>query len=448
MASLRSLFVASAVGLSLVAAPVAAPTSSGISGVVAAHAADETRTTDADVTPRRRAERYTPKAGVKMNNPLSSKNNWNINRHINKTIRSVRRGQTISIFSWNFDSGQYRQNLIAAHKRGVAVRVIMSANMARQQNRATGDFWQLKRALKKGNKKRPKSRRSWTKLCNGSCRGSRGIPHTKLFLFSKAGKARNVAIVTSANMTDAAALNQWGEAYTIRGDQRLYKYFVKIFRQSSRDKKVRRSWQRFRSGKHIVTVLPAKAARQSNRDPWLQALAPVKCKGASNGNRGRTVIRVGQTAILDARGLKLARRIKRLHNQGCNIQVLTAELGHQVQQVLRSRSGRGPVPLRQLVLDYDGDGAFDKYIHTKVMSIRGHYGKNRSARVAFNGTANWTRLAMISDEIFMQVNSGNTARKYERFVTRAFKNMPKGAPIIPRRTTDSGLDPFRYVEIH
>lgn len=434
MASLRALLVATVVAVSWVVVP-AGPTTGVASAGVAA-----------EPTAERRVGTYTPPAGVKINNPLRARENWTVNRHINKSIRSVPAGQAIRIFSWNFSSGQYLDNLLRAHRRGVTVRVIMAGNMARQQDRRTGYFWQLKRGLRVGNAVRPAATRSWARLCEGACRGPRGIPHTKLYLMSRAGQASNVVMVASANMTDASALNQWSDAYTMRDDQAVYDRFVTIFEEAARDRRAAAPYQVFSSAQHTVTILPARAATQTRRDPWLRALAPVRCTGAVNGNNGRTVIRVGQTAMLDARGVKLAQRIKQLHNRGCNIKLLTAELGKQVRDVLRSRTGRGPVPIRQLVIDRDGDGAFDKYIHTKLMSVRGVYGANPAAAVAFNGTANWTKLAMISDEVFIRVDNPNTATKYERFVNRSYSNMPKGAPVVARRT--DGFDPFMHVEIH
>ena len=47
-----------------------------------------------------------------------------------------------------------------------------------------------------------------------------------------------------------------------------------------------------------------------------------------------------------------------------------------------SSSGRGPVPMKHLVQDFNGDGEFDNYFHLKAMSIVGNVGGDRSGYVA------------------------------------------------------------------
>lgn len=440
MAPLRSMLVAVVATVATTASLAASP--SGAAGPSTAATASSPQ----QVALRLAAApgSYTPRAGVKFNNPMRSGANWTINRHINQSIRSAPPGSAIRIFSWNFSSNQYLRNLSEAHRRGVTVRVVMSRNMARQQP-ADGDFARLKNVLSR-NGNRTAARRSYARTCAASCRGVRGIPHTKMYLFSRAGAASNVVMVSSSNMTDAAALNQWGDVYTLVGNAATYNRFVTIFEEAARDRVARRPYQVFAgAGGHTFTILPAPAAGQTRKDPWLRALAPVSCTGATNARNGRTVIRVGQTAILDERGIVLARRIKRLWNQGCNIRILTAELGGQVQDVLRSTSGRGPVPIRQLVRDPDGDGVFDKYIHMKSMSVRGHYGANRRAQIAWAGTVNWTRLAMISDEVFVQINRPGIANSYENHVNNIWGQAR--ARTVSARTA-GGVDPFSLVEIH
>ena len=50
--------------------------------------------------------------------------------HIIKCIGSTRRQQQIRIISWNIDSRGFVDKLIAAHKRGVSVRVLMADSKA------------------------------------------------------------------------------------------------------------------------------------------------------------------------------------------------------------------------------------------------------------------------------------------------------------------------------
>src|SRR5690606_34251752 len=121
----------------------------------------------------------------------------------------------IDIFSWNFLTAQGTRALLKAQRRGVRVRVLMDdANLENIDNRP---FKRLSNGLRAGNKKRAKARRSWAKVCVGTCRSKGGAAHSKYYLFSKVGKARWVYIQGSANFTNAAAHNQWNDIYTHRG---------------------------------------------------------------------------------------------------------------------------------------------------------------------------------------------------------------------------------------
>ena len=59
-------------------------------------------------------------------------------------------------------------------------------------------------------------------------------------------------------------------------------------------------------------------------------LNDVKCKGAKGaGIKGRTSIRIAQDVFNGGRGAKIARRIKELHRQGCNIRIVYSQMAGQ-----------------------------------------------------------------------------------------------------------------------
>ena len=68
------------------------------------------------------------------------------------------------------------------------------------------------------------SRRSYAKTCIQSCRGARGAAHAKFYLFSKTGKAKNVVMSGSANLTVAGAVNQWNDMYTWVDNRKLFNF--------------------------------------------------------------------------------------------------------------------------------------------------------------------------------------------------------------------------------
>ena len=109
--------------------------------------------------------------------------------------------------------------LIRAHtRRKVSVRVVMDRLNANPSNPNFG-VNRLEKALKVGNGKRKNVDKSFVRKCVSACRAQRGIAHTKFYLFSKAGKARNIIMYGSANATDLAAGAQWNDLYTIRRDR-------------------------------------------------------------------------------------------------------------------------------------------------------------------------------------------------------------------------------------
>src|SRR5207253_9989917 len=98
----------------------------------------------------------------------------------------------IRVMSCNIMSRTAVDALLRAQARGVKVRVLMdNTNLVDIPNPG---FKRLKASLKRGNQSLPQKRRSYAKTCVGSCRGQRGAAHSKYYLFSKTGKAKNVVM--------------------------------------------------------------------------------------------------------------------------------------------------------------------------------------------------------------------------------------------------------------
>ena len=157
-------------------------------------------------------ERYRPRAGVTFNGP----GDFEINDKVLRAIRHTQRGQKIRVMTWNFTSWTFVRALREAHKRGVSVRIIMARSLANEQG-AGGPYATLKRDLKKQHRKQ--EMRSWFRTCANSCRGRGGSMHAKTYLFSKTGAQPKVVMSSSANLTGAAATNQYNDMYTVSGCQ-------------------------------------------------------------------------------------------------------------------------------------------------------------------------------------------------------------------------------------
>jgi phosphatidylserine/phosphatidylglycerophosphate/cardiolipin synthase-like enzyme len=412
------------------------------------------------VAPAAAAGRYDPPSGVLFNNPLGTNAQKRaIFDHLRRSINSSPRNSKIRIATWNFKSPALTDALVEAHRRGVSVRLTMSRGNANAEN-PNPSFNRLHRVLARHNGSRPSDMTSWARRCTSSCRGSSGIAHTKLFLFSKVGPARNVIMFGSANATDASAVYQWNDMFTLKERAGLWRSYEAIFNEMGRDKAVRTPFRRFGTKKYAAVIYPFSGRTAPKTDLMLTELRRIKCSGAKNaGVDGHTSIRIAQTGWTDERGMALAERVKTMWNRGCNIRVIYAMMGTKIYHYLRSPSGRGPVPLAHIVQDWNMDGIYDRYLHMKSMAVSGVYGSNPSAHFTWNGSSNWTSKSLRSDEELMKINGIRVRRQYARWIDHLFLNPPP-RPELDQQTLmrsnmlmrgDTGstvaVDPYAHMEL-
>jgi hypothetical protein len=405
--------------------------------------------TGATTAPAEARKHYTPKRGPMFNNPLSASNEaqWRIFDHIVNTIRSTPRNSRIRIMSWNIYSHAAVNALIAANRRGVVVRVLMD-NKNRTELPNPG-FDRLRWHLRHDSAKRKRSKQSRAKTCKGSCRGRGGAAHSKYFLFSRAGKAKQIVIAGGANLTAAAAINQWNEVYTWTGRKRLYKYHVGVFEDMWKDKVGNPQFLHKKFGNTTIEFTPFRG-RRAKRDPVSYRLKKVHCHGTRGkyGENGRTVVRAAPDVIRGKRGMKIARLLKGLYNDGCDVKLVYTVMGRDVHRFLSADTGRGPLPKRHLVQDYNGDGEFDNYFHIKAMTVNGHYGNDHRMRFVLQGSSNWSDYAAASDEnIAVIVSSGRTLQ-YQKWITRWFDNPPLIRPLgYTAAARRANVDPYAHVDM-
>ncbi len=403
------------------------------------------------VAPTASAERYKPRPGVVFNNPLGTVDQkWAVHNEIVRSIRGTGRKQKIRIHSWNIRSGAITRALINAHKRGVSVRVIIWVGNAHAEN-PNELLDELERELKRnGNRKRPQARKSGVTRCVGSCRGRGGIAHSKYFLFTRVNGVRHVIIYGGHNATRIAATHQWNDVDIITEKRPIFRDFMRTFNESYRDEPVRPAWRTNTFGRWETQFYPYQGPKISG-DPVLDDLRKVKCRGSTHPAtpNGRTQIRIAMTSWHGERGKNIARLITRKQDQGCDIKIIYAVAGNQVMRILRSEGNR-PVPFRQIVQDFDGDGVYDRYLHTKVMTVRGVWDGRTRASMVWNGSANWSPLVIASDEAGMRMQAPAKARAYARFVDHWYDNPPVSArpnPQLMARTAAQGIDPYAKIEV-
>ncbi|QZY30041.1 phospholipase D-like domain-containing protein [Nocardioides coralli] len=440
--------VALAVTVSLVAIPGADTTrTSTPDGAATVEAADLELAAG-----KKKKKKYTPGTGVIVTNPLGESKH-RIMGHLLRTIDATPRGERIRIITWNLVSKRFIKALIRAHDRGVSVRLLMSKRKAKGQSKQ-GSFYSLKRNLRDKNKKRSKGMKSWARGCSSSCRGRSGIAHSKFFIFSKAGKARNVVMSTSANATEVSVYRQWNDMFTLANNKRIHDGFADVFKQAAADRPVKRQYRTF-EGKSVAAYVYPWRGPGAKGDRVIKELRRISCRGARGGTgiNGRTRIRIAQDAIINNRGIEIARVLRHKYQSGCNIKIVFALMGKQVRQILKNTS-RGRVPMRQIVQDWDEDGVYDRYLHAKVMAVSGRYGKNRSARIAWQGSENWSQVAEVSDEQGFIIRRSGAEGTYARWVDWLHRNPPPRSPSStsssPRATLRiaraRGVDPYALIK--
>ena len=394
-------------------------------------------------------KKYKVKGGVTFNSPIATTAKRRaIMRKITTTIKNAPKGSEIRVFSWKIWTQSGVTALLQAQKRGVKVRAIMfEGNTIVEDN---PHYWRLQKGLQAGNKNRRASRHSGARLCSRSCRGPRGTAHSKFFVFSKSGQSRHIYMHTSSNWGDAAATRQWNDMYTTVGNQAVHDRAAMVFDQAWKDTPVKRRWvEQPTANGAIVFAWGPSTKKSTKNDRLVKALQQVKCKGATGGAGnayGRTIIRTAPDAMRGGPGMRVARLLRTLWNKGCDVKVAYTVIGIDVRQHLTNPSGRGPVPIRHLVQDFDGDGVFDRYFHMKAYTINGRIGKNRQAYFLVQGSANTSNLSLNSDETYGYFyNRAQLTKRYQKHIDYWYNNFPQSTPLSfmsSRRVASGAVDPY------
>ncbi|MFC7362363.1 phospholipase D-like domain-containing protein [Nocardioides astragali] len=384
---------------------------------------------------------YVPKTGPAFNNPYGKPAAVRrLIKQVNRTIDSVPHGGKIRISAWNVRSAAITNSLIRAHKRNVSVQVVMDRANWNPVN-PNADAARLAAALKAGNKDRSRSKKSFVRRCIKSCRGKHGIPHSKFFLFNKVRVKKNKQVKTvpfvgmfgSYNATELGATIQWNDLYTFKNDEPRYKNFLDVFNQMVQDKPIADPLTGYDDGVTATGFYPFVGAGAVS-DPIMDVLNTISCTGAATSG-GRTRIRIAQTSMYGDRGLALARKLAQMRKQGCNIRLVYAMFGGEVLRIMRAAK----VPLTHLAYDNNEDGLYDRYVHMKTMAVSGNIAGDPAAKITWNGSANWTSVALASDEVVGVVRKKWVTTRYMQWIDYMFTHRPKIWG--PEHPGNKGFDP-------
>ena len=319
----------------------------------------------------------------------------------------------IRIATWSFEDMAIAKALVAARARGVSVQVV--AARGRNKNSKAWRFLKRQFGTKLARPGYPATidTVSFARDCAGSCRGRGGTPHAKYFLFDKVGrnKERYVTFQTSMNLTSFGYTGQWNQG-TVLKYRSVYEDYLSVFKQARLNYAVKSPYRATRVGPRVADYFFPRPGARAAQDPVMQNLGVVRCRGAGyGGTNGRTKIRIIQYAMYGDRGIWLAKKLRGLWNAGCDVRMIYSLVTRPVLQIMRNRSGRGPIPMRQSVTR-NGSGQINKYNHSKWMTITGNWNGMTSAWVTFNGSANWSLAAFPADEQMQRLRSVPATRPY------------------------------------
>ncbi|SFB41999.1 Phosphatidylserine/phosphatidylglycerophosphate/cardiolipin synthase [Nocardioides alpinus] len=373
------------------------------------------------------AKKWKAPSGPFFNDPHRRDGHFRIERKVIDTINRTPKGSTIRIAIYSLDRLSVSRALVAAHRRGVQVQMLLN------------DHWEngAVRVLRAEVGKDPR-RNSFVYKCRQSCRGAANEfnnLHSKFYLFSQAGRSKDVVAVGSANMTRNAAVHQWNDLYFTDGDHELFRQMVGLFNDMRKDYDTRQEPIAFCGvplagvcddsiDKHTVVAFPR--ASGPKNDLVLTMLDRVQCRTADpvTGTITRTRLALSMHTMRGERGDYLAAAIRNKYAQGCDVRVTYGLIGFHTKGVLGAPTPRGRIPLRSTGLDYDLDDNFDLnndgvddlildyYSHQKYLIIQGTYNKVPDAQMVLTGSVNWSSLSTANDEVWFTVRGATVAKKY------------------------------------
>lgn len=358
-------------------------------------------------------------AGPTFNIPTGSTYEQNaILRKLTQAIDGTGGGETIRMAFFSLTVSRFADKLIAAHRRGVNVRLI-------QDDHEVGPDWLRVKAVIGSDT----SKRSWAMLCHRSCMSDEdpSYMHAKLYMFSRAQGVPLVVMISSANPTYTQARVGWNDMYTITRNSTIYyasrTYFEKMTAGAIKDRSGNQStgipinaYFTATSGIYKTYYFPIGGEGRDD-DPLYGVLMNIGCRGTAYGygSGGRTTIKIAIYQWSELR-VRLAEKLWALDNAGCIVEVIynTGTTDPPIIRALTKPGGNyGGVKVTKSHEDRNGDGILEHFVHNKYLLVNGIYAGDTSSKVVFTGSANWTNTALhYGNEIMLKINSASTYNAY------------------------------------
>ena len=226
---------------------------------------------------------------------------------------------------------------------------------------------------------------SYVKRCTPSCRSGVGNMHMKMYLFSQTGNAHDVVMVSSSNINRGGAKLGWNDMYIMRGRPVSYAHYVEQHLAMTRGTRAPTKAVHFTDGPYTTRFFPIRGAG-IRKDPVLHDLRRVKCHSKA---LGPTQLHISMFYWKGRRGNYIADKLLAMAHQGCQISIVYGAPSRQIAERLRVAATNHVINLYDSRWDFNEDGWNEVRTHSKFVLVRGSYAGKDKAWVVMTGSPNW-----------------------------------------------------------
>jgi hypothetical protein len=350
-------------------------------------------------------------------------------------------GETIRGSMFDFTDIQVANALIAAHRRGVNVKVIIDDSSYTNGGAAKpSPAWDALKNSSTGLGTDDKAR-SWIVVCDDQFEDNDGVDdikrgcistappgpsynHNKFFLFSKVGafddgtSYSKVVFQTSSNLTDWYKVESYNDSVTFV-DATVYDGYAKFHED---ERRLRYSsagdngyyWSTPTGSTYRAYFFPRGGGvyNDPGTDTIVSALDEVSCAyTGSDGNRHQTDVRIVVLQFLNSR-MQVAQKLAYLRGQGCWIDVIYAETSPDAKDVTDVVDVLDSAGIQHRGCKFNVAPGVDVRPHNKFMLIDGDYNGDITPRV-YTGSPNFDGSSLrSSDQALVRITSASYHAAY------------------------------------
>ncbi len=336
---------------------------------------------------------------IQFSDPWSTRSAAQLRLHLTQVaaIKAAPAGATIHLVMYTFATAWAGRALLAAHRRGVNVRVIIDDHENYR--------WTKRLQAVLGTNQH---RRSYVVRCHLACASDvtyprrrsagtiRSYVHAKWLIIDRSGTDRDVVMIPSENLTPAA-LEQSNDMMVLRGDHAVYSFLRARFDIMRKDAGT--AYGTVTSGSVSMTMFPVPLPKDykvepdeplpAAMDPYLDYLRDIQCGGDHS-----TTIRIAMYMWTYPR-LEVAKRFAELARAGCRVVAIGQPLSPE------SDEGWDPEITTTLLdagIELHQTSGRGVYLHSKIVTLDGWNTSGARLHLAVTGSSNFLLQALVASD--------------------------------------------------